>query len=112
LIQQLNPTFLHATLKVHCADKQIIEDLNNGATVIHCDNQSALKCAKNPVYHAQTKHIGIQHHFVREQVTTSEIQVQFIPTKDQPADMLTKPLPRVKFEEHKISLGLHSLSRL
>jgi hypothetical protein len=79
---------------------------------VTCDNQSALKLAKNPVFHARTKHIEVHHHFVRERVLGGEVKLDYIPTDQQPADMFTKPLSRTKFEQHRATLGLTSLSLL
>ena len=48
--------------------------------VIYCDNQGAMTLAKNPQFHARTKHIDIQHHYVREQVTAGNVALEYIPT--------------------------------
>jgi hypothetical protein len=115
LLQELNPTNL-PPVWLHCKDMQITSILaqeeksresNNKLTVIHCDNQSALKMANNPVFHARTKDIAIQHHFIREKVAQQEITVRYISTQLQPADMLTKALSKTKFQQHREALGLH-----
>jgi hypothetical protein len=79
---------------------------------MHCDNQSTLKLANNHVFHARTKHIEVHHHCVRERLLGGEIKLHFIPTDLQLADILTKALARTKFEQHRASLGLVSLSSL
>lgn len=71
-----------------------------------CDNQGALKLAKNPVFHAKTKHIEGKHHYISEHVLEGGIQLQHIHTNDNPADMFTKPLQKIKFERHLNSIGL------
>jgi hypothetical protein len=76
------------------------------ATVIYADNKSAIALAENPTYHARSKHIDIQYHFVREKVANSTIRLQYIPTGQMAADGLTKPLERVKFERYCCLLGL------
>ena len=48
-------------------------DSDISATIIHCDNQGAVALAKNPEFHARTKHIDIQHHFVREKVANGTV---------------------------------------
>ncbi|KAF0639715.1 hypothetical protein FPSE5266_01344 [Fusarium pseudograminearum] len=77
-----------------------------GATIIFGDNQGAIAMAKNPTQHAKSKHIGIQHHFVREQVTLGHVELKYISTKQQVADGLTKPLPKVDFLRFRSALGL------
>ena len=68
-----------------------------GATVIHEDNLWCIGLAKNPVHHARTKHINIQHHFVWEQVESGEAELKPIPTSHQLADVLTKALTKNRF---------------
>ena len=60
--------------------------------ILWCDNVSALALASNPVFHARTKHIEVDYHFVREKVLNRDILVKFISTIDQVADILTKAL--------------------
>lgn len=70
------------------------------------DNQGALATAQNPVYHARTKHIDIQHHFVREAVANGVISVSYVPTAIMAADILTKPISRDMHIAHCRTLGL------
>lgn len=79
------------------------------ATIIYCDNQGAITLARNPAFHARTKHISIQHHFVREKVTSGEIDLKFINTEDQIADGLTKPLAKDKFQKFRDLLGVRKV---
>lgn len=65
--------------------------------VIHGDNQGSIALAKNPVFHARTKHIDIQHHYIRDEIKEGRIELTYIPTEDMVADGLTKPLSHVKF---------------
>ncbi|PRQ27893.1 putative RNA-directed DNA polymerase [Rosa chinensis] len=60
--------------------------------LLYCDNLSATYMASNPVFHARTKHIELDYHFVREKVALGSHQVHFVPSVDHPADLLTKPL--------------------
>ena len=64
----------------------------SSATTIWCDNLGATYLSANPIFHARTKHVEVDYHFVRDRVTKKEIQIRFIPSKDQLADILTKPL--------------------
>ncbi|KAL3623658.1 hypothetical protein CASFOL_032474 [Castilleja foliolosa] len=65
---------------------------------VHCDNQSALHLAKNPIFHERSKHIDVRLHFIREVVSRNEVLLEKIRTDENPADMLTKVLPTVKFK--------------
>ena len=62
--------------------------------------------AKNPKFHARTKHIDIQYHFVREHVQNKQIILTYCPTSDMTADVFTKALPQPAFVKHRRSLGL------
>ena len=75
-------------------------------TVIHEDNQSASELTRNPRFHNRTKHIDVSFHFVREQVTCNAIEIQYCPTEEMTADILTKGLPRMKFEELRNLVGI------
>ena len=62
-----------------------------------CDNESAIKIAYNPVQHSKTKHIEIRHHFIRDHVARGDIDIVYACTKDQLADIFTKPLDEARF---------------
>ncbi len=62
--------------------------------VIQCNNQGAISLIKNLVHHARTKHIDLQHHFVRERVENGEIQFEYCPTEHMVANVLTKALSK------------------
>jgi histone deacetylase 1/2 len=73
-----------------------------------CDNIRATYLSANPVFHARTKHIEIDYHFVRERVAHKLLHVRLIGTRDQIADGFTKPLTVRKLEELKSNLNLRS----
>ena len=73
---------------------------------IQCDNTSAISISKNPVMHSETKNIPIKFHFLQEQVTEKNIKLEYIGTKEQVADVFTKPLPRETFEYLREKLGV------
>jgi hypothetical protein len=60
--------------------------------VIYCDNLSNIQLARNPVFHAQTKHIEVHYHFIREKVLAGEIDLIYVSTEDQVVDIFTKVL--------------------
>ena len=70
-----------------------------GPTEIYEDNQGAISMAKSPVGHARTKHIDKRYHFVRERVQDRAIALKYIGTDEMIADILTKPLPKHRFEK-------------
>ena len=73
---------------------------------IFFDNTSAINISKNLVMYSKTKHIPIKFHFLREQVTEKNIKLEYVGTKEQIADIFTKPLPRETFEYLKQRLGV------
>ena len=62
-----------------------------------CDNESAIKIAYNPVQHSRTKHIEISHHFLRDHVARGDIDLSYVGTRDQLADIFTNPLEEGRF---------------
>ncbi|KAD3641550.1 hypothetical protein E3N88_30774 [Mikania micrantha] len=88
---------------------QLLRDLGqdmNGRLEIWCDNKSAIQFAGNPTFHARTKHVEIHYHYVREKFLNGEIDLKYVDTKDQLADMFTKGLSRVKMLEFMQKLGM------
>ena len=80
------------------------------ATTLNEDNQGTIALAKNPNNHLRTKHIEIKYHFVREVVERKEIQILYCATDKMIADVMTKPLPKTKFEEFRSAMGLELLN--
>ena len=75
-------------------------------TVILCDNQSGIRMTENPVFHDRSKHIDIRYHFIRDMVQRGAVRLDHIGTDEQVADILTKPLGKVKFLTFRESLGV------
>jgi hypothetical protein len=83
--------------------RELLKGLNYlepGPTTIYQDNQGAIALARNPVYHSRTKHIDIKYHFIREQLEIECIELCFVGTENMKADMMTKDLPRIKFDRN------------
>ena len=76
------------------------------ATCIHCDNQSCVKLSENLVFHNKSKHIEIKYHYIRDMVWRGEVKLQYVAMDEQIADVLMKPLSRVKFEYFRENLGV------
>lgn len=108
---QLQVPITHDDLQIH-QDLQHAHIPTKLDLHLNCDNQGAIKLAKNPVFHAKTKHIEGKHHFVRERVLEGEIQLRYINTNENPADMFTKAMLKAKFQQHRQSIGIRSLSEL
>lgn len=66
-------------------------------TILYVDNQSTIRLIKNSEFHKRTKHIDIRHHFIREKVEQGDIEVKYVPTNYQRADILTKHFPESIF---------------
>ncbi|GKD68011.1 hypothetical protein Tco_1322101, partial [Tanacetum coccineum] len=77
---------------------------------LYCDNKSAIALCCNNVQHSRSKHIDIRHHFIREQVENRVVELYFMETNYQLANILTKALPRERFEFLLPRLGMKSLT--
>ena len=92
--------------------KQTLKDMKvsiDEPISIKCDNTSAISISKNPGLHSKTKHIPIKYHFLREQVAQKVVKLEYVPTKEQIADIFTKPLAREPFEYLRDRLGVVSV---
>ena len=72
--------------------------------VVNMDNQGAMGLARNPVSHNKSKHIDIKYHFLRDCVVDKKIEIVHVPTSFNVADLMTKPLARVKFSQFRKSM--------
>jgi hypothetical protein len=77
-----------------------------------CDNESAIRIADNPVDHSRTKHIDIRHHFLRDHQQRGDIEIAYINTKEQLADIFTKPLDEKTFCKLRNELNILDLGIL
>lgn len=79
------------------------------AVTVFEDNQSAIQMTKNPHFHGRAKHIGIKFHFIRELVSDGTVKLQYCPTEEMIADMLTKGLPRDQFNKLRQMAGITAM---
>ena len=75
---------------------------------IWCDNLGATYLSANLIFHARTKHVEVDYHFVRDRVVKKEIQIRFISSQDQLADVFTKPFPTASFTAFHFKLRVDS----
>jgi hypothetical protein len=93
----------------------ILKDLRiflSSSPILYCDNISALHMTINPVFHARSKHIELDYHFVRERVSLGLLVTQYIPTNDQVADLFTKPVSKAILRHFQDKLCLQPRPRL
>ena len=82
------------------------------ATIIYCDNVSAVYLSENPVHHGRTKHVELDVHFVREKVAVGDVRVLHVPTRQQLADIMTKGLSSALFDDFCTSLSIVTDARI
>jgi len=93
-------------MKHQLEDYQITEN----CIPIYCDNTAAIFLSKNPILHSRAKHIEIKHHSIRDYVQKRVLDIQFIDTDHQWADIFTKPLTVERFNFIKKNLNMHFVS--
>jgi hypothetical protein len=72
-----------------------------------CDNISAISVAKNPVFHKKMRHVERRHHFVRDHVEKGDIEMKYIDTERQLADIFTKPFDSSQFADLRGEIGVY-----
>ena len=93
--------------------RQLLSDLGfkqERPTVIFDDNQGCVALAKSTRESKRTKHIDVRYHFIRERIDSKELRVEYVPTEQQQADLLTKGLDRVKLERLRQQVLGHDAS--
>ena len=94
--------------------RRLLEELKIGSsspTPIFCDNISSIKLVRNPLMHQRTKHIELEHHYIREKYDDGTIDITYVPTHSQQADLLTKPLSSTQFITNRDLTGLRPIPK-
>ncbi|XP_074351602.1 secreted RxLR effector protein 161-like [Apium graveolens] len=89
-----------------------IMDIKPGPVTIFIDNRSAVNLARNHVSHGRSKHIDLRYHFIRDCVEKGLFVIRHVSTNEQRADILTKALAAVKFEQMRNLLGVKNLDNV
>ena len=77
--------------------RQLFIDMSGNiidGVLLHVDNQGAIALAKNPIHHQRSKHIDIRYHYIRSEIQRGYVTVEYVPTENNMADILTKPVCR------------------
>ena len=86
----------------------IIPSISESRIKVFVGNDGAISLANNPLSSARTKHIDVRFHFFRELTRSKTISVEYVPTKEKRADILTKALTGAIFKEHRdFLMNLH-----
>ena len=95
LVQKLNILLEKGAAQEAIWFLQVLREFKFAITapvLIYEDNQSAIKLVENPVFHKKSKHVDIKYHFVRELVENRTLEIQYVSTVENVADIFTKPL--------------------
>jgi hypothetical protein len=77
---------------------------------LYCDNQGCIANLRNPLYSKYTKHIAVSFHFAREAIGKGQVDIRYVESANNMADLLTKPLAYPIFVKHRASIGIQSVS--
>ena len=101
----------HASKEAIWIQKLLLDlGIENTEIILYEDNQGCLALANNPVNHTRTKHIDVQYHFVREKLENEAFKLEYCPTENMLADLLTKPIAKHQFQ--KLREGLQIMRKL
>ena len=88
--------------------RQLLADMTGNScqnVLIYDDNQGAINLAYNPVYHQRSKHIDIRYHFIRDEIQKGVVDLIYVPTSNNVADIFTKPLSKFKLNSFSAIRG-------
>ncbi|GKF44571.1 hypothetical protein Tco_0131123 [Tanacetum coccineum] len=93
-------------LRTHLTDY----DFHFDKIPMYCDSKAAIAISCNPVKHSRTKHIDVRYHFIKEYVEKGIVELFFVGTEYQLADLFTKVLPEYRFNYLVRRLGMRCLT--
>nr|GFA46033.1 retrovirus-related Pol polyprotein from transposon TNT 1-94 [Tanacetum cinerariifolium] len=96
--------------KQDCTAMSTVEAEYYDRIPMYCDSKSAIAISCNPVQHSKTKHIDIRYHFIKEHVEKGTVELYFVGTKYQLADLFTKALPKERFEYLVHRIGIRCMT--
>ena len=105
----------YVAVESYCAQilwiRMQLEDYNikQSKISIKCDNTSVINLSKNLIQHSRSKHIEIRYRFIRKHVANDDVNLEYINTKNQVADIFTKPLRENKFCSLRRELGIFDI---
>lgn len=82
---------------------------DNDKITIFEDNQSTITLSTNPENNRRLKHVNIKHHFIRDTVASGDVDLKYIKTEEQEADMLTKPMNKTQLQNLSKKIGMLSI---
>ena len=77
-------------------------DCERDTIILHVDNKGAIALSKNPVYHQRSKHIDIKFHFIRSEMEDKIVDLTYVPSNQNIADLFTKPASRSKLNDFSV----------
>ena len=89
--------------------RQLFADMTNNhkeCVTVFADNQGAIALSKNPVHHQRSKHIDIKYHFIRSEIVNGNIELYYVPSEDNVADIFTKAVSKCKLNKFSIIRGV------
>ena len=84
---------------------QLYADMTNchrSTFILNVDNQGAIALAKNPVFHQRSKHIDIRYHYIRLEIQNKNVELIYVPSSDNVADIFTKPVTKCSLKKFYI----------
>ena len=89
--------------------RQLYSDMTNNerdTVLLHVDNKGAIALSRNPVHHQRSKHIDIKFHFIRSEIEDKVIELSYVSSEQNIADLFTKPVSKRKLNYFSVIRGI------